>query len=145
MWSCASWRSLRGPEVAGRPRHVRVELAKRTKWCVPGLCLNRVRRWCGVPARYASARKAWQAIPASRRHTDLAACPRGVPVWLDKPSSRFGHITLSMGHDAAGHLLVRSTDYPRRGRVSTVRADELADAWGMRVIGWATSLNGRDV
>lgn len=128
-----------------RPRADRVRLARATRWCLPNLCLNRVRRWCGVPARYPSARKAWEAIPAAHRHP-IKTAPAGVPVWLDRPGgSRFGHIVLSVGRDHAGHLLVASTDYPSRGRVSVVRVDTLASRWGMRVLGWSDRLNGYGV
>jgi hypothetical protein len=128
------------------PVSERLRRARATRYCVPGLCLNRVRRWIGVPAKYPSARKAWEAIPHSARHTTRGNIPKGVPVWLDRPGgTRFGHIVLAMGEDAHGHPLVASTDYPSRGRVSIVRLDTLEQRWGMRMLGWAHTLNGRAV
>lgn len=115
----------------GIPTRTRRALAAR--FTVPNLCLNRVRRWIGVGARYPSAATAW--ANAKHRHPKDHHPPEGVPVFWT--GGRFGHVAYSLGGGK-----VRSTDWPSRGRVGTVTIAQLTRAWGKTYAGWSEDLNG---
>jgi hypothetical protein len=122
----------------------RVRRARATHSNVRNRCLQNVRTWCGIGARWPSARIAWTlGVPRSLRITDRRKIRYGDPVWLTKATSVYGHITLCVGHDHDGEPMVRSTDYPQAKTTSTVRLDRLERAWGYRFLGTARYLNGK--
>lgn len=98
-------------------------------------CMVFVRTALRVGPRYATPRIAWRA--AGHRHrTTFARIPAGVPVYTAGRSAP-GHIVLSLGNG-----MVRSTDWPRPGRVGTVSLSRLLSSWGHRYVGWSEDLNG---
>jgi hypothetical protein len=106
----------------------------------PGMCLQRVRRFYApdVPALAHFAIDAWRAAPAAHRHGPDSTPPPGVPVfWGDQ---RPGHVALS---DDPGWII--STDIKVWGLVSRVRIETITARWGLRLLGWSESLNGRRV
>lgn len=117
-----------------RARAVRRASAARTN--TRNLCLRVVRGWLGVGARYPSALTAWNR--ARHKHPGDKHPPAGVPVfWGGRP---FGHVALSIGGGK-----VRSTDWPRAGRVGTASIDEITRGWRKPYLGWTSDLNGQDV
>jgi Putative peptidoglycan binding domain len=121
----------------------RVARAKATTTNSRNLCLRHVRTWCGVSARYPSARLAGLAVAKADRILDRRKVPVGFPVFLKRRTADvFGHIALVVGHAPDGEPLVRSTDYPQAKVTSTVRLDALERAWGFRFTWGARTLNG---
>jgi uncharacterized protein (DUF2237 family) len=121
----------------------RVERAKATTTNTRNRCLQQVRTWCGVGARWPSARLAGLAVARADRITDRRRVPVGFPVFLKRRTADvFGHIVLVVGHDHDGEPLVRSTDWPSAKTTSTVRLDRLEQAWGYRMTWGALTLNG---
>jgi hypothetical protein len=110
---------------------------------VRNLCLRNVRLWCGVPARYPSARLAGLAVARADRIVHRKDVPVGFPIFLRKSRADvFGHIVLVVGHDHDGQPLVRSTDYPSARVTSTVRLDVLERRWGYVFTWGSVTLNG---
>jgi hypothetical protein len=98
-------------------------------------CLMFVRNALQVPRRYGTAMSAWRN--AKHRHrTPISRIPAGVPVF-SVGASPSGHIVLSLGNG-----WVRSTDWPRDGRVGSVRLTVLLAKWHHRYLGWSEDLNG---
>jgi hypothetical protein len=100
----------------------------------PGMCLQQVRMWCGIGARYADASTAWRNT--NDRHPGSKAAPRGSAVYWTGGSRGYGHICLSLGNGK-----VRSTDAGGRGRVATVDIDWVSRNWGHTYAGWAWDIN----
>ncbi len=102
-----------------------------------GRCEAFVRSCFGFPARYASARLAFEAT--TRRHPEMAA-PAGVPVFWDilaGPNVNADHIALSVG----GGFCI-STSAGRNRTVAKVSIDDLTRRWGMRYRGWSEDYHG---
>jgi hypothetical protein len=101
------------------------------------LCLKRARTLLGVPAKYASAIKAWNATPPEERHTSPA--PAGVPEFFS--IGKFGHVVVADGVHG-GEEWCFSTDIKRRGRLDRVRTSLITTRWGAKRLGWTETLNG---
>ena len=124
------------------PAHRRVERALATKTNTRNRCLQQVRTWCGIGARYPSARLAGLAVRKADRIADRKDVPIGNPIFLKRRTMDvFGHIVLVVAHKD-GHVMVRSTDYPRTGVTSTVALGELERAWGFKMTWGSKTLNG---
>jgi hypothetical protein len=100
----------------------------------PGMCLQQVRMWCGINARYPDAATAWRNT--NDRHPGKKNAPRGSAVFWTGGSKGYGHIALSLGNGK-----VRSTDAGGRGRVATVDIDWVARNWGQHYAGWSWDIN----
>lgn len=112
-----------------------VDWALATTKGYPGMCLQFVRTAYGIPAKYGSARTAWQNATSQVETSDAAACPRGYPIWLDHPKSVHGHVAISLGGG-----LIRTTN----SATGLIHTHNIATwhGWGYRVLGWAAELNG---
>lgn len=98
-------------------------------------CLQFVRLALGVPRKYATARYAW--LNAKHRHrSPFAQIPVGVPVFTQGRNSA-GHVVISLGGG-----WVRSTDWPKDGKVGRVRLETLLATFQQRYLGWTEDLNG---
>jgi hypothetical protein len=121
----------------------RVARAKAQRTNTRNLCLRYVRTWCGVGARYPSARAAGLAVAKADRIVHRKDVPIGNPIFLRKSRfDVFGHIVLVVGHDHDGQPLVRSTDYPSAKTTSTVRLDTLERRWNYVFTWGSKTLNG---
>lgn len=98
-------------------------------------CLQFVRIALGVPRKYPTARSAW--VYAKHRHrSPFSAIPVGVPVFTQGDNSA-GHVVISLGGG-----WVRSTDWPKDGRVGKVHLSTLLARFEQRYLGWTEDLNG---
>lgn len=102
----------------------------------PGMCLQVVRSWYGIPAGPADAAAAW--AHALGKHTGTP--PPGAPVFWTGGSAGHGHIAIA---DSGGYII--GTDTPTRGRVGRVPLRWVADHWGLRYVGWAEGWNGHRI
>lgn len=98
-------------------------------------CIVFVRTALKVPGRYATPRIAF-AHARHRHHSDFAKIPAGVPVFTAGRTAP-GHVVLSLGNGK-----IRSTDWPRAGRVGTVSLARFLRTWNHRYLGWSEDLNG---
>lgn len=98
-------------------------------------CMVFVRTALRVSGRYPTPRVAWSAA-RYRHRTRFDRIPAGVPVYTAGRTAP-GHIVLSLGNGR-----VRSTDWPRAGRVGTVRLSRLLSSWNHHYLGWSEDLNG---
>jgi hypothetical protein len=122
-------------------RLLRMRADRATRWAATHQrygqrrCLQFVRIALGVPRKYYSARQAWQM--AKHRHRgSFSSIPVGVPVFtLGKNPA--GHVVISLGGG-----WVRSTDWPKDGKVGRVRLEELLVTFQQRYLGWTEDLNG---
>lgn len=101
----------------------------------PGMCLQVVRMWCGIGARYSDAATAWRNTN-DRHPGDKTNIPRGAAVYWTGGSKGYGHIALSLGNGK-----VRSTDAGGRGRVATVDIGWVERTWNMPYAGWSWDIN----
>lgn len=106
----------------------------------PGYCLQQVRLWCGIGARYGDAATAWHN--ANDRHTDRKP-PRGSAVYWTGGSRGYGHIALSV--EGGGTPKIRSTDAGGAGRVATVDIGWFERNWGLHYAGWAWNINEQNI
>lgn len=99
-----------------------------------GMCLQFTRLAHEVGPKYGHARLAWQR---SRQHrtSSTAQMPVGVPIWLDKPGSKYGHVAVYVGN---GQMVTT------RASTNRIHLDsvDLWRSWGWRVLGWSEDING---
>lgn len=100
----------------------------------PGYCLQQVRLWCGIPARYGDAATAWRNT--NDRHPGDRKPPRGAAVYWTGGSHGYGHIAISLGGGK-----IRSTDAGGSGRVATVDLGWVERNWHLVWAGWAWDIN----
>lgn len=98
-------------------------------------CIVFVRTALKVPGRYGTPRIAF-ANARHRHHSDFTKIPAGVPVFTAGRTAP-GHVVLSLGNGK-----IRSTDWPRPGRVGTVSLARFLRTWNHRYLGWSEDLNG---
>lgn len=102
-----------------------------------GLCLQWVRTWLGIAARYPTAADAWAQARFRHPETDPAKIPRGVAVFWTGGSHGFGHVAL-----ATGNARCYSSDIVRDGQADHVDIDLIREKWGLELAGWTEDLNG---
>lgn len=100
----------------------------------PGMCLQEVRTWDGIPARYGTAAIAW--FNTNHRFPGDRHPPRGADVYWTGGSRGAGHIAKSLGNG-----MVRSTDAGGSGRVATVDLGWFERNWHLRYAGWSWDTN----
>lgn len=101
-----------------------------------GMCEKFVRTCFGLPARYPSARQAWEAT--TRRRSGEA--PAGVPVFWDITTGvnkNFDHVAISVG----GGACISTSAGPGR-TVARVGIADLTKRWGMIYRGWSEDYHG---
>lgn len=101
-----------------------------------GWCLQFVRTMYGVPARYPSAKAAWEAVPAGARGRG-AAPPGAIFFWA---VGQHGHCGIALGNE-----FVVSTDLVRKGKPDAHPIALAQKRWGARALGWTWRLNGVDL
>ena len=108
-----------------------------------GLCEKFVRTSFGFPARYGSAKLAYQAsAKAGAIHRDTNP-PAGVPVFWDITSgvnNPYDHVALSVGGGYCISTSVGAGKTPARIKITT-----LTSLWGMKYLGWAEWYHGKRV
>jgi hypothetical protein len=112
--------------------------AENDRFNTPGMCLQVVRTWCGISARYGDAATAWRNT--NDRHPGGRNPPRGAAVFWTGGSRGFGHIALSLGNGK-----IRSTDAGGRGVVATVDLGWVERNWGQTYGGWAWDINEQTI
>jgi hypothetical protein len=105
-----------------------------TSWPT-GMCQAFVRTCFDAPGGAPSAIAAWNNSNTKHRVSSGAHVPRAVPVFW--AGGTFGHTAFSLGNG-----LCRSTDWPSRGRVSTVAIDTITRTWNKTFLGWSETENG---
>jgi hypothetical protein len=110
---------------------------------VPRTCQFVVRGWLDAPSAgdfdgdgAADAEDGWKKEPISARRNDRNP-PEGFPVYYSGGSQDNGHRALSLGDGK-----IRSTDAPTVGHVSTVPLDWPEKNWGLKYVGWSTTMDG---
>lgn len=100
-----------------------------------GLCLQFTRQAHNVAPKYGYARLAWQQAKKKHRTSSTAQIPVGVPIFMDKPGSRYGHVALYAGN---GRM------YTTRASTNQTHLDPVAlwVSWGWKLLGWTEDLNG---
>src|SRR5215510_9409349 len=113
--------------------------AKRYTTCEQGYCLKYVRTWLEIGSRDASAIAAWNN--SEHKHPGDRNPPRGAPCFYR--GGQYGHIVLSLNNrDSDNKQMIRSTDAPSSGHVSTQTIDWCTQTWGYEYLGWTEDLNG---
>jgi hypothetical protein len=100
-----------------------------------GMCLQQVRMWADIPARFPDAATAW-ANTEDRHPADLDP-PRGALAYWTGGSEGHGHIACALGGGK-----IRTTDGAGPGRVATRPLSWVQEEWGMPYAGWAWDVNG---
>lgn len=125
-----------------------VARANRSKTNVPGTCQLWTRTQIGVGSAGdrdgdgdADAVDGWKSEPLSARHKDRRPS-KGMPVAWSGGSNNFGHRAISLGPNADGVYMIRSTDAAGSGKVGTVPLDWFEKNWGMKYEGWSSTMTG---
>jgi hypothetical protein len=119
-------------------RTARTRSRSNTPTSAPGFCLREVRECYGVAAGAMDAADAWAEAEHKHHETDAATFPRGVPIFWTGGSHGHGHIAIATGYDG----MCWSTDIRRPGYFDHVPIEEIADKWGLVLVGWTEDLNG---
>lgn len=100
-----------------------------------GLCLKFSRLAYPAGSKYSHARLAWQRAEHRHATSSTAQMPVGVPIFLDKPGSTYGHVAVYVG----GGKMVTT-----RASTNRIHLDSVAlwKSWGWRVLGWSEDING---
>lgn len=100
-----------------------------------GLCLKYTRQAHNAPPKYGYARLAWQKAKKRHKTSSWKQIPAGVPIFMDKPGSKYGHVALYAG---GGKM------YTTRASTNRTHLDpvDLWISWGWRLLGWTEDLNG---
>ena len=98
-----------------------------------GMCLQQVRLWSDIPARYPDATTAWRNT--NDRHPGNRKPPRGSDVYWTGGSRGHGHIAKSLGNGK-----IRTTDVPS-GRCATVDLGYIERNWHLTYAGWSWDTN----
>jgi hypothetical protein len=124
----------RGPVVIRGPRASVGKARAFTTYLPTGMCCNFVWNCIAAPHSFglADANAAWNRSTQRRSGTDA---PAGAPVYW--AGGKHGHIALSVGGGR-----VRSTDWPRKGRVGEVDIDEMTRVWRLGYRGWSADFAG---
>lgn len=129
------------PTVTERVRRATAAIGKGSEFA--GMCEKFTRGHFGFPARYGSAKLAYQASKRDGKvHVDYNA-PAGVPVFWDILSGKnapYDHVAISVG---GGYCI--STSAGPGGTVAKVSIRDLTQRWGMRYLGWAEFYHGQRV
>jgi lysozyme len=101
-----------------------------------GLCLQFTREAYAIPSKYASAIEAWNKAKHRHSTSSTSGIPVGVPIFLDKSSSEYGHVAVYVG---GGRMVTThaSTNKIGEDSVSTWTSD-----YGYHILGWSEDLNG---
>lgn len=100
-----------------------------------GLCLKFTRLAYPAGSKYGHARLAWQRSKHRHATSSTAQMPVGVPIWLDRPGSTYGHVAVYVG----GGQMVTTRSSTNRIHLDSVA---LWKSWGWRVLGWSEDING---
>lgn len=100
-----------------------------------GLCLKFTRQAFNVGSKYGYARLAWQRSKKKHKTSSTAQIPVGVPIYMDRPGSKYGHVALYAGN---GRM------YTTRSSTNQTHLDSVAlwKSWGWRQLGWTEDING---
>ena len=101
-----------------------------------GLCLQFVRLAYGVGPKYGYARLAWQKARWRHATSSWAQVPIGAPIYLDRPSSKYGHIAIYVG---GGRM---ATTNASTNRTSVTPISTWTGSYGYRMLGWSEDVNG---
>lgn len=103
-------------------------------------CLKTVRLALDIPSKYDWAIHAWEGAAAADQHSFYVP-PKGVPYFF-KGAGQYGHIVLvDTPGETVGETLVWSTDIKRKGKIDKVTIAYIEKHWGMKGLGWTTTLN----
>lgn len=104
-----------------------------------GMCLQQVRLWADIPARYPDAATAWEHTE-DRHPGGTSTPPRGALVFWTGGSDGHGHIACSLGNGR-----IRTTDGDGPGRIATRPLTWITAEWGLPLAGWAWDVNGHTI
>lgn len=108
-----------------------------------GMCEKFSRTCFGFPARYPSAKLAYEASAREGKITRSYDAPAGVPVFWNIVSgvnAPYDHVAVSVG----GGYCVSTSAGPGR-TVAKVKIETLTKAWGMVYLGWGDVYHGKRV
>lgn len=131
--------------VYNRSEVVERALAANGSANTPGMCQAWTRAIIGVDAvgdvdgdGDADAIDGWKSEPEASKHYFDRNPPGGVSVAFSGGVNGFGHRAVSIGN---GRIV--STDAGGKGRVAIVTIGWIESNWGMKYLGWSTTMSGK--
>lgn len=104
-----------------------------------GMCKRQVRMAFRVTiSRSLDAAEAWREAVHKHHAPDPNQIPAGVPIFWTGGSAGHGHVAIS--DVTAGWCW--STDIARPGYFDRVHITEIAQSWGLKLVGWTEDLDG---
>jgi len=99
--------------------------------------------WGIMSGGFGSAYAQWLGLDSEDRHVtlDTSHAPVGA-LLFSKGTTPFGHIFIAARPFASGTPAGWSTDLWKYGKVGKVARTAPRTAWGHRILGWGTSING---
>ena len=101
-----------------------------------GMCLQFTREAYAIPSKYNDARTAWQQAKHKHATSSTKNIPEGVPIFLDSPSSEYGHVAVYVG---GGRMV---TTHASTNKVGEDAVSTWVNDYGYHVLGWSEDLNG---
>lgn len=124
-----------------------IAASKKQTTNTPGMCQQVTRTWFNAPSvgdvdrdGDADAVDGWLSEPHSARRYGDKNPPAGVPVSWSGGTRGHGHRAISLGNG-----MIRSTDANGRGFVGERNIDWFERNWGMRYLGWSTTISGKTI
>lgn len=101
-----------------------------------GYCLQFTREAYNIPSKYESAIDAWNAAKHKHPTSSTSGIPSGVPIFLDKASSEYGHVAVYAG----GGKMV--TTHESTNKIGEDSVSQWVNEYGYTILGWSDDLNG---
>lgn len=101
-----------------------------------GMCLQFTREAYAIPSKYNDAITAWKNAKHKHPTSSTSGIPEGVPIFLDKPSSQYGHVAVYVG---GGRMV---TTHASTNKIGEDSVSTWVHDYGYTILGWSEDLNG---
>jgi hypothetical protein len=101
-----------------------------------GMCLQFTREAYAIASKYGSAIEAWDKAKYRHATSSTSGIPVGVPIFLDKSSSEYGHVAVYTGN---GRMV---TTHASTNKIGEDAVSTWVNDYGYHVLGWTEDLNG---
>lgn len=101
-----------------------------------GMCLQFTREAYNIASKYGYAREAWDKAKHRHSTSSTSGIPYGVPIFLDKSSSEYGHVAVYVG---SGQMV---TTHASSNTVGQDAVSTWINSYGYHLLGWSEDLNG---
>jgi hypothetical protein len=100
------------------------------------MCLQFTREAYSIASKYGHAREAWDNAKHKHSTSSTSSIPVGVPIFLDKSTSQYGHVAVYAG---GGQMV---TTHESTNKIGQDDVSLWTSQYGYKILGWTEDLNG---